>query len=797
MSARVRPCWVALLGLQVAIALVVSAGPAAASPAPAVAGQAAEEPGGEPPDCAEDEDAPAGAALAGDRAGSALAAAEEDEDPLCTPEAPGEWKANQDTSGGVGLPERALLTAAEQAKRLGGGGPAWVSEGPTNIGGRVTGLAVDPQLADTVYVAAASGGVWKSTDRGGTYQPTWPAAFPQATGAIAAGRDGTIYVGTGEANPGGGSLTYEGNGVYRSSDHGASWRNVGLAGSATIGAIAVDPNNPRRLYVAATGSVFRDGGQRGVYRSTDGGRHWKLVLAGATPATGAVDVQIDPTNPSRIFASMWDRRREPNLRTYAGVGSGLYRSTDGGTTWQRLQNVTTLAPGDTVGLTSAATLGRIGIGVSATVPGRVYVITATYRPFGTELGFYRSSDGGDSFAAATKADAGGDIWWTAKVWVDPADADHVFVPGVDLRESTDGGATWHNSAGMHVDHHAMGWDPKVAGRVYEGNDGGAYRSDANGATGSWVKGTVEPWSQFYSVAVSEQDPTRISGGLQDNGSVRTWGGNRWNSFGGGDGEQNLINPANQEIVFNCSQFGNCRRSVNGGTNFQALAGRMADRFNWFAPLEFAADDPSVVYSGGNILNRSTDGGQTYAPISPDLTGGPGPDPIYPFGTLTTVGSAKTDPNEIVAGTDDGRVVLTRDLGATWTVARSGGQWVTRVKVDPANPNRIWVTLSGYRAGTGDGHVLVTDNRGRSWHDVTGKLPNTPVNDVLLGPGRAVFVATDVGVFRSNPAGRNWTRVGTGLPLSAVTDIEYNVAAGRLFAATFGRGIYSLPITAGS
>jgi Sortilin, neurotensin receptor 3, len=791
MSARIRPWWVALLGLVIVTALAAPANTAAASPAnPAAAARAADDPGaddpGEPPDCDEDEPAPA-----------AVQADEDDEDPLCTPEAPGEWKANQDISGGVGLPERALLRAAEQARGLGGDGPAWTAEGPTNIGGRVTGVAVDPQQAGTVYAAAASGGVWKSTDQGATYQPSWPATFPQATGAIAAGRDGAIYVGTGEANPGGGSMTYEGDGVYRSTDHGAHWRHLGLSGAATIGAIAVDPTNPQRVYVAATGSVFRDDGQRGVDRSTDGGAHWKLVLAGATPATGAVDVQIDPTNPSRIFASMWDRRRVPNLRTYAGVGSGLYRSTDGGSHWQRLQNVTSLAPGDTVGLTSAPTLGRIGIGVSATIPGRVYVITATYRPFGDELGFYRSDDAGDSFAAATKAGAGGDIWWTGKVWVDPADGNHLFVPGVNLRESIDGGTTWRNTTGMHVDHHAMAWDPKVPGRVYEGNDGGAYRSDANGATGTWVKGTVEPWSQFYSVAVSAQDPTRISGGLQDNGSVRTWGGVPWNSFGGGDGEQNLINPVNQDIVFNCSQFGACRRSVNGGTNFQGLAGRVADRYNWFAPLEFAADDPSVVYSGGNILNRSTNGGQTYTPISPDLSGGPGPDPVYPFGTLTTVGSSRTDPSEIVAGTDDGRVVLTRDLGTTWTVLRTGGQWVTRVKVDPTNPGRIWVTLSGYRAGTGDGHVLVTDNRGRSWRDVTGRLPNAPVNDVVIGPGRAVYVATDVGVFRSTDADRNWTRVGAGLPLAAVTDIEYNTTSGRLFAATFGRGVYSLPITAES
>jgi photosystem II stability/assembly factor-like uncharacterized protein len=782
MPARSRLLLALLLALPVTVALIVPAGAASADQAAgdqAAVVAAADE--ADLPDCAAQEPP----------AGEEPPDAEEDE--LCGPMAPGEFKALQDTSGGVGLPERALLLAAAQARQLPAIGGRWTAEGPDNIGGRVAGIAADPTRPDTVYVATASGGVWRSSDAGATYQPTWPTTFPQATGAIAVARDGTIYVGTGEANPGGGSMTYEGDGMYRSTDHGATWQHVGLLSSANIGAIAIDPADPQRVYVAAGGSLFRDGGDRGVFRTTDGGQSWTRVLAGTTPATGAMDVQLDPTDPDRVFASLWDRRRTPELRGYAGVGSGLFRSTDGGTTWQRLENVTAPAPGDTIGLRSDPHLGRIGIGVAAGIPGRVYVITSSFGPFGTELGFYRSDDGGDSFAAATKAGAGGDIWWTGKVWVDPRDGNHVFVPGINLRVSSDGGTTWANTSGMHVDHHAMSWDPNQPGRVYEGNDGGAYRSDAAGATGTWVKGTVEPWMQFYSVTVSEQDPTRIAGGLQDNGSVRTWGGPRWNSWGGGDGEQNLINPSNQDIGFNCSQFGSCRRTVDGGTTFRTLRGRVSDRFNWFAPLEFAADDPGVVYSGGNILNRSTDGGQNYLPISPDLTGGPGHDPVYPFGTLTTVASSATDPNEIVVGTDDGRVQVTRDLGATWTVTLQGQQWVTRVKVDPRNRDRIWVTLSGYRAGTGDGHVLMTDNGGRTWLDVTGKLPNAPVNDVVIGPAGFVFVATDVGVFVGTPAGRVWTRLGGDLPLAPVTDIQYNAASGRLFAATFGRGVYSLPV----
>jgi Sortilin, neurotensin receptor 3, len=732
-----------------------------------------------------------GAGVEADRAGEESA----EEEALCGPQAPGEWKARQDTSGGVGLPERALIRAAADAATMPTVNGTWVKEGPDNVGGRVVGLAVDPVHVGTVYLASASGGVWKSTDSASTFQQSWPSSFPQATGAIATGRDGAVYVGTGEANPGGGSLTYEGDGVYKSTDGGQTWANVGLVHSSTIGAIAVDPLNPSRLFVAAAGSLFRTGGERGVYRSTDGGQTWQQVLAGTTATTGAVDVEIDPTNPDRIYAAMWDRFRDPNIRHYAGVGSGLYRSTDGGDTWTRLDNVTALTPGDTVGLRSDPTLGRIGIGVSSSTPGRLYVTTATSGP-GDEKGFYVSDDGGDSFTTGTLSGAGGAMWWTGKVWVDPVNDRHVFVAGVSLRESTDGGQTWASTGPLHADHHAMVWDPKEFGRVYEGNDGGVYTSLANGANGSWTKATVEPWSQFYSVAVSEQDPTRIAGGLQDNGSQRTWGGTRWNAYGGGDGEQNLINPSNQDVVFNCSQFGSCRRSADGGSTFARPTGVVADRFNWFAPMEFADGNPGVVYFAGNRVNRSVDGGLTFQPVSPDLSGGPGNDEVYPFGTVTTVWSSRSDPRVVYAGTDDGRLWVARDGGKTWTMVLSNQPWITRVKVDPGSAGVAFVTLSGYRAGTQDGHVLMTSNYGKSWSDITQNLPQAPVNDIVISPDDKLVVATDVGVFVAKSPRSKWQRLGTDLPLAPVTDVQYNARTDTIYAATFGRGVYHFSVNVG-
>ncbi|KAB2349614.1 VPS10 domain-containing protein [Actinomadura rudentiformis] len=713
--------------------------------------------------------------------------------PRLGPAAPGEFKALQDTSGGLGLPERALIQAGAAARQKPGIGVRWRSEGPDNIGGRVTGIAVDPRRADTVYVAAASGGMWKSTDRGRTLTAIWPESYPQAIGAVATSSDGAIYVGTGESNPGGGSITYEGDGIYKSTDGGRTWKNIGLRRSATISLIAVDPANPKRIYVAATGSLFRPGGERGVYVSSNGGRSWTRSLDVPNATTGASGLAIDPANPKRLFATLWDRRREPDLRRYGGVGSGLYRSLDGGASWTRLDNVTAPTPGDDIALRSDPRLGRIGVGIAPSRPDRVYVLTSTYGQFGNHKGFYVSDDGGDSFATAALPPGNVPYWWTGYVWIDPADPERVLIPSASLFESTNGGKSWTSNEGMHVDHHAIAWDPKVPGRVYEGNDGGVYRSDANGRSGTWQMAVNHPFTQFYTLTVSAQDATRIAGGTQDNGSLRTWGGPRWNEFQGGDGEANVIDPADQNIVYSCYQFGFCSRSTDGGDTlvpFRGLAEE--DRYNWLSPVVLQPGATGTVYFGSNRLYRSTNG-LDYTPVSPDLTGGPGRDEVYPFGTLTTIAPSATDPRSILVGSDDGRVSATTDGGQSWRLLLKDQPWVTRVAVDPRNARRAFATLSGYRAqGTG-GHVLLTTDGGANWRDVTGTLPEAPVNDIVIGPAGILFVATDVGVYAGAPSGRFWLRLGH-LPLAPVNDIEFNAVSGRLFAATFGRGIYSTQIT---
>ena len=684
--------------------------------------------------------------------------------------------------------ERAAAEAAAIGEETADADPAlaeaaWSLVGPRNIGGRIVDVVVDPVLPDTVYVAAATGGVWKSTDAGATFQTAWPDDLTQSLGALAIASDGTLYAGTGEANNGGGSVVYGGSGVYRSRDRGETWELVGLEDSGTIGRIAVDPANPSRVFVAATGNMFVPGGERGLYRSLDGGDTWELVLPGENPTTGAVDVAIDPQNPQRVFAAMWERIRFPDLRVYGGVGSGLFRSDDGGATWQRLAG----------GLPAQSlSVGRIGVAIAPSHPNVVYAIVI--QTSGSFQGFYLSLDGGSTWVQQPGTQVGGTQssfgWWFGRIYVDPANPLHVYVHGVQLAESQTAGVSWVNASGVHADQHGMAWDPKVPGRVYLGNDGGFYRSDSNGSASGWVEATDQPFTQFYSLDVSEQDAARVVGGAQDNGCLRSWGGSDWNGYGCGDGLATLINPQNQDQYYGCSQYGSCGRY--GGGSFGSTT---SNRRGWFTPLVFDPNDPSVMYYGGNRLNRSTNGGGSWTAISPDLTGGPGRDTSYPFGTMTTIAAAKSDPNVVYVGTDDARVWRTTDLGATWDRLDNPElpqRWVTRVAVDPADADVAYVTFSGFRNGEDDAHVYRTADGGATWEPIGAGLPNAPVNDVIL-VGEEIVVATDVGVYLTRDLGETWLRVGSGLPLAPVHDIRYQAATGSVSAATFGRGIYRVTL----
>ena len=666
----------------------------------------------------------------------------------------------------------------------------WGFVGPVNIGGRVTAVAPDPTVATRVFIATASGGVWKSTDGGATFTQAWPTDLTQAIGALDIAPDGTLFAGTGEANPGGGSITYGGTGIYRSRDAGASWQLVGLDTSSSISRIMVDPTNGQKVYAAVTGNLYIPGGVRGLYVSGDGGDSWALLLAGASPTTGATDIAIDPSTPTTIYATMWDHVRYPDLRVYGGPGSGLYKSTNGGGTWTKL-TVSTAAP---------TAIGRMDVAVAASLPSTVYVMVSSTD--GPAEGFYTSINSGASF---TKSTLGSTIlgvalssyaWWFGQIAVDPLVPTHVWVMGVEMLQSLDGGATFvpagltTDGGLVHADQHQLRYAGPLA--VYLATDGGLYHSANAGLT--WTQSTVEPFTQFTSVDVSQQDETRIVGGAQDNGALRSYGGAGWNSYGGGDGQKTLINPQNQDNVFACSQYGSCTRSTAGGNSNSSLGGTTSDRRNWFTPLEFDPENPAVFYYAGNIVNRSTDGGQTFTAISPDLSGGPPPDTIYPnYGTVSTLAAMPMASGYIIAGTDDGRLWHTMDGGASWVRSLDPhipNAWVTRVVIDPAQDGTVYATFSGFRGGDATAYVLRSRDWGDSWADISGDLPRAPFNKLLVIDG-ALVVAGDVGVFASNDGGASWLRVGSRLPQAPITDLRWHAASGKLFAASFGRGMWSV------
>jgi len=713
---------------------------------------------------------------------------------------PDEWLLQARLSGGAILPAQ-LRRASLEAEAVGRmteaaspllGQTSWTFEGPEVIGGRITDLAVDPLAPDTLYAAAATGGVWKSTNAGSTFQPAWPTRLSQAVGALAITSTGRLYAGTGESNPGGGSVTFGGKGVYASSDGGAHWKPRGLAGSERIGRIAVDPADESRLFVAATGPLFAPGGERGVYRSDDAGGTWTRVLAGRNQTTGASDVHVDPLDPSRVYAVMWDHLRVPDFRRYGGRGSGIYRSTNGGTNWQRLAG----------GLPPAGpNVGRIGFGMAPSDPQRLYAIYIDAA--GSFTAAYTSTNGGDSWtqlppSSALSSSQSTYGWWFARVWVDPADPLHVFVAGVPLVVSTNGGISWTTQGSFHPDQHAMAWDAKAPGRVYLGNDGGVYRSQTN-AQPPWTFGSVQPFTQFYTLDVGEQDPTRIVGGAQDNGCARSYTTSNpdlWNVWACADGLEALISFENQNVVYGCSQYGSCVRSLNGGDTTSSLGGTTSSRRNWLTPLVFDPTDADVMYYAGNIVNRSTNAGVSWTAISPDLTGGdPHPEDAYPFGTVTTVAAAKSNPLVLYAGTDDGRLWRTSTGGSPWTLAADPDlpdRWVTRVVVDPSNAAVAYVTFSGFRNADRTPYVLKTLDGGAGWTDITGNLPQAPVNALALAGG-TIMVGTDVGVYLTADGGTTWLRVGGGLPNVPVMDIRYHQPTNRLFAATFGRGMWKVQL----
>jgi photosystem II stability/assembly factor-like uncharacterized protein len=713
--------------------------------------------------------------------------------------APNDWFFSQRAYPHGRIPVERVRAARAQAavlRALGPGDPIWTPRGPENIPGRITDLAVDPNNDDIVFAGTAEGGVFRTLDAGQTWTPLFDEMPALSIGAVAIDPSDSmvIYAGTGEVNPGGGSIAYGGAGLFRSIDQGDTWTLVGLENSGSIGRIVIDPGDPLTIFVAANGMHWQANPERGVYRTTDGGTTWERVLY-VDDETGCVDLVMRPDNPDVVFAAMWQHLRQPAAYDYGGPGCAIHVTTDGGDSWNPVAG----------GLPApSADGGRIGISLCDAQPDVMHAVYADRTGFFD--GLYRSIDGGATWSRTT--DAALDTvfasygWWFGNVRTHPVDPDTIYVLGLTFWMSTDGGASYFNASHiMHVDHHGLEFGAGASPVIYNGNDGGVYRS-TNGGT-LWANLPNQPHTQVYRMALDAQNEDALYIGAQDNGTSRTVTGgvDDWEPVYGGDGFQTVIHPDSSSRIWAQYQYGSMFYTGDDGSTWLPASQGIptSDRKNWNAPHVQDPHDPDRRYRGTHRVWRST-GDRSWEAISADLTGGPSGNPGQVDGTLTTLSVSALDAEVIWAGSNDSHVNVTTDGGDTWTDVSAGlpDRWVTAVKADPFDRETAYVTVSGYRWNEPMPHVYMTTNLGADWTSISGNLPDAPVNDLVAdpeAPGR-IFVATDVGVFVTRDGGTIWEMFGADLPNVVTTSLLHDGRSGELLAGTFGRSIFSTPIDDG-
>lgn len=667
----------------------------------------------------------------------------------------------------------------------------WTFAGPVNIGGRITDIEFNPLNHDIVYCSAATGGVFKSTDKGETWSPIFDEQAFLSIGDIAVDPENPdiIYVGTGEAN--GGHNNLPGGGLFKSTDAGNTWFPTGLDSTETIGRIIINPSDPNEVFAAAVGSYFTPTHQRGVFRSTDGGSTWTQSLF-VSDSTGAIDIVMDPSNPDFLLAAMWERVRRPNQSRLYGPSSGIYKSTDNGDTWELL--------GPSTGLPDASSMdvGRIGLALSKTNPAISY---ALYNDGAVYIGLYKTTNYGNNWI---NADPDFEItngvsnfsWYFGQVRINPSDPDKIYVMDVGFMRSSDGGANWDLSYQTHVDHHALAFDPVDPNYLINGDDGGIYISTNGGI--SWSGPKEMPNTQFYEIGLDYNNPLKLYGGTQDNNTIRTQTGNLndWHPLIGGDGFYVIVDFTNPDIIYAESQNGYLQKSTDGGNNFDYARNgiNQNEPTNWSTPVIMDPNNHNVLYYGTDRVYRTTNGASNWTAVSPDLSDGI---PGTRLGTVTTIDVAATNSDVIYAGTDDSHVWVTTDYGSNWTDI-SGPlpyRWVTRVKADPNNENIVYATFSGLRWHDPQSHVFKSTNMGAEWTDISSNLPDAPVNAFAVDnndPNR-LYLGSDVGAFMSFNGGTSWQPIAGGLPVVSVYDMKIHPVENYLAIGTHGRSMYKIDL----
>ncbi len=676
---------------------------------------------------------------------------------------------------------------------------SWENAGPTNIGGRVTDIALHPTNQNIIYLGTTAGGVYKSVDKGATWAVIFEEEGAMSIGniAIAPSVPNTLYVGSGEANGELASGALFGDGIYKSTDGGATWTFKGLHQTQHIGRIVVDPQNADRVYVAAAGLLYGKNQERGLYRTTNGGDTWEQVLF-VSDSTSCIDVVVHPQNANILYAATWERIRRPWGRQFAGMTSRIYKSVDSGNTWTKLTNG---LPAD------SPETGRIGLAISPSNPNIVYAMYTSHPTFNYFAGIYKTVNGGDSW---TRVDENLNAnlftfgWFLGNLRVHPTKSEDVSLLGVWLYRSLNGGKIWQNATlGMHVDFHALEFHPQNPDFIVAGNDGGVYISQNGGFL--WEKKTGIANNLFYTCEIDPVQPQHWLGGTQDQGVLRTTSGaeNDWEEILFGDGFQVIVDPTNNETIYAARQFGELYRSEFGGQDFTCIFncppnGIPGLRTNWNTPIVLHPANSNTLFYGAQQLYKSTDSGDSFFPISPDLTKGQHPAGSLSYGTITAIGLAASNEQFIYVGTDDGRVQMTADGGAFWKDISGGvpDRFVTAIAVDPTNPLVAYVALSGYRQVDYQPHILRTTDGGTQWTDISANLPEIPINDIVIHQTypSVLFIANDLGVWYSHTSGQHWDIVGDNFPATVVNDLDLHESEQLLLAATYGRSMLKFDIS---
>jgi len=698
--------------------------------------------------------------------------------------------------------------------------------GPALMSGRISDIVLHPENNSIWYVGVGSGGVWKTTNAGTTWEPIFDNEDAYSIGSITidANNPSTVWVGTGE-NVSGRHVGY-GSGIYRSRDAGANWENMGLGDSQHIGMIRIDPRDSDTIFVAAQGPLWSGGGDRGLYKSTDGGGSWRKVLGdglGNTELddqyTGVSEVHMDPRDPDVMYAVSWQRQRNVAVVMDGGPGTGIHKSVDGGETWRQL----------TEGLPEDM-MGKTGVAVSPQNPDVVY---ATIELDNRTGGFWRSADGGESWEKMNEYLSGGTgPHYYQELFASPHQFDRVYQMDVQMHMTENGGKDFtdlrHET--KHSDHHAMAFRPDDENYLIVGTDGGIYETFDLGKTWRFVSNL--PITQFYKVAVDYDEPFyNIYGGTQDNNSQG--GPSRTNDISGirnadwfitlfADGHQSAVDPTNPDIVYAEWQQGNLSRyDRRTGENVyirpQAREGEAPDRFNWDSPILISPHDSKTIFFASQRVWRSDNHGDSWTPISGDLTRNENrvrqpimgrtwsydaPRDLYAMSQYNTITSLSESPlvaGLVYAGTDDGLIQITEDGGQTWTTVDDlpgvpDRFFVNDIKADLHDPDTVYVVVDDHKGGDFSPYILKSDNRGRSWRSISSNLPERHVLWRVVQdhvkPG-LMFLGTEFGVFFTVNSGGAWTRLKGGSPNMSFRDLVIQKRENDLVGATFGRSFYVL------